>query len=108
MVSPQIPIDTFDKVVRICGWPTLICILVWAVRKWDADHRVFSEIHENTKKAVEKVAVVEQEVETLKSNHLAHLQIGMDRLATSNDKAVEVLQEISTGITVLVDRGARS
>jgi hypothetical protein len=38
------------------------------------------------------------------SNHLKHIEASMDDLAKSQEKSVDLLQQIATGITVLVDR----
>lgn len=101
-------LDLFDEIVRILGWPTLLGVLVWAIRTWDKGQRQFQEISENTKTAVVGVEQVKMQVTTMQTNHLAHLQDGITRLANSNDAAVEVLGEIKTGIAVLTDRFPRA
>ena len=101
-------LDLFDEIIRILGWPTLLGVLVWAIRTWDKGQRQFTEIGENTKTAVTGVAQVKAQVDVIQTNHLAHLQDGITRLADSNDKAVEVLGEIKTGIAVLRDRFPRA
>lgn len=101
-------LDLFDEIVRVCGWPTLLGAFVWAVRKWDASQIAFKEIGENTKTAVAGVEEVKSQVTTMQTNHLAHLQDGISRLADSNDAAVVVLHEIKTGIAVLSDRLPRA
>ena len=100
-------LDLFDEIVRILGWPTLLGILVWAIRTWDKGQRQFTEISENTKTAVAGVTAVSAKVDVMQNNHLVHLQDGIIRLANSNDAAVEVLGEIKTGIAVLTDRFPR-
>lgn len=110
MISPQ-QIETIqwiDTFIRIIGWPTALGVVVWVVRKWDAGQREFKDLHANTKMAAETVNLVKAEVDSIKNNHLAHLQLGIEKLADSNDKAVEVLQDIKTGIEVLVDRTPRN
>lgn len=105
-MHPQL--DLFDEVVRILGWPTLLCILVWAIRTWDKGQRQFKEIDGNTKTTIASVAQVKDLVTVMQTNHLAHLQTGIEAVAKSNDKAVEILQKIDTGITVLADRFPRT
>lgn len=105
-MHPQL--ELIDQLIRIVGWPTLAGGFIWAVRKWDAGQRDFQDLHESTKVAVATMAVVKSEVDTIKNNHLAHLQDGIGKLAASNDKAVEVLQQIDTGIKVLIDRTPRA
>ena len=47
-------------------------------------------------------------VTEIKTNHLAHLQDGIEKVAQSNVEAVEVLRDIKTGIAVLTDRFPRT
>ena len=101
-------LDLFDEIIRTLGWPVLVSVLVWAIRTYDKGTRQFKEIGENTKTAVAGVEQVKVQVATMQSNHLAHLQDGITRLANSNDAAVEVLGEIKTGIAVLTDRFPRA
>lgn len=104
-MHPQL--ELIDQLIRIFGWPTLLGVLVWVVRKWDTGQRELKELGENTKLAVETVTIVKGEVETIKNNHLAHLQDGITQVAASNDKAVVVLQNIDAGIKILIDRTPR-
>jgi hypothetical protein len=101
-------LDLVDQLLRIFGWPALLTALAWTIRKWDKSQRQFQEIDKNTKVAVEAVAQVQDQVNRIETNHLVHLQEGITRVAASNDKAVEVLNEIRTGIEVLVDRTPRN
>lgn len=97
-----------DTIIRVIGWPSFLGAAVWAVRKWDAGQRDFQELHANTKLAAETVALVKTEVDTIKNNHLVHLQSGIETVAASNEKAVEILQDIKNGIGILVDRTPRT
>lgn len=89
-----------DLLVRDIGWPTMIGCAVWLIRKWDRGTASFKDLSQNTKEAVDRVTLVQSEVETIKSNHLAHLQLGLDA-------QLSVLQEISSNIKILVDRTPR-
>ena len=104
-MHPQL--DLVDQYIRLISWPTLLSMVVWVVRKWDKGQAGFAEMSANTKRAVETVSIVKQDVDIIKSNHLAHLQDGITQVAASNQKAVEVLYEIKSGIDVLVDRTPR-
>lgn len=104
-MHPQL--ELIDQLIRMFGWPALLGTLVWVVRKWDTGQRELKELGANTKLAVETVNVVKSEVETIKNNHLAHLQDGITQVAVSNDKAVAVLQNIDAGIKILIDRTPR-
>ena len=105
-MHPQL--EFVDQLIRMLGWPTLLGMVIWVIRKWDAAQRDAQEIGTNTKLAVQKVSFVETELAAIKTNHLAHLQEGITRLAGSNDEAVVVLHDIKAGIGILVDRTPRA
>jgi hypothetical protein len=105
-MHPQL--ELVDLVIRMLGWPALLAGLVWVIRKWDAGEQNFKTLESNTRHVVETVTQVKADVATIKSNHLAHLQDGITKLTDSNDKAVDLLQDIKSGINVLVDRTPRS
>jgi len=100
-------LEIADQVIRMLGWPTLLGVLVWVVRKWDAGQRDLKAMGDNTKLAVVTVTSVQAEVEQIKTNHLAHLQEGITLVAASNDKAVTLLQNIDASIKILIDRTPR-
>lgn len=102
---PQL--NYLDELVRIIGWPTLICTVIWVVQKWDKGQREAKEISENAKAAADGVALVKTQMDTIITNHIVHLQTDIERLGTSNEKQVEVLQQINTSIKILVDRTPR-
>jgi hypothetical protein len=93
-------LDIVEQISRILSWPTAVGIIAWVVRNWYKGQSRFKEIDENTKTTVAAVARIE-------GNHLQHMQSELTTIAVSNEKAVEVLHEISTGIKILVDRGSR-
>jgi hypothetical protein len=101
-------IDFLDQIIRLLGWPALIGMGVWIIRKYDAGQQDFKALSAHTKIAAETVMCVKSELDTLKSNHLAHLAEGINALSVSNDKAVDVLQEINGGIKLLIDRTPRA
>lgn len=94
-------LDLADQLIRMFGWPALLGALVWTVRKWDKQQREWKDISENARTAAQGIAEV-------KGNHLVHLQDGITRLAGSNDQAVTILQDISKGIGILIDRTPRA
>jgi GTP-sensing pleiotropic transcriptional regulator CodY len=106
VAHPQL--DLIDELVRIFGWPALLGALVWLVRKWDKSQEEFKHVSANTTAAVSGIDIVKQRLDVLENNHLAHLQMGIDRVAISNDKAVEALTEMNTSIKILVDRTPRA
>ena len=105
-MHPQL--ELLEQIIRMIGWPSLIGAVIWMIRKWDASQREFRDMCLNTKTTVQGIAEVAADVENLKSNHIAHLQQGIDRVASSNDKAVDVLQNIDSGIKLLIDRTPRA
>jgi hypothetical protein len=105
-IHPQL--DLFDQVVRVIGWPTLIGILVWAIRTYDKGQQQFKDMDKNSVAALATGEQVKTMVSVMQTNHLAHLQTGIEAVAKSNDEAVAILREIKTGITVLSDRFPRT
>src|SRR3981189_848994 len=99
-MHPQL--ELVDTIIRIIGWPTMIGMIIWVVRKWDNGQREIKELGDNTRLAVQSIAIVKTEVDTIKTNHLAHLQEGITLVAASNERAVDLLQDIKGGINVLV------
>ena len=77
-MNPQL--DLLDEIVRILGWPAVVTTLVWVVRKWDAGQQAVKDLTDNTALAVQKVSKVDEELTLIKSNHLQHLQSGIDQL----------------------------
>jgi hypothetical protein len=88
-VAPQL--DTADRLIRMVGYPTIVSVIVWAVRKWDAGRSEFLKVAEG-------VEQVKSDLVTMKTNHLAHLQDGINEVAKSNNEAVAVLKEIRSDI----------
>ena len=101
-------LDLFDQIIRIVGWPALLGVLTWAIRTYDKGRAQFSQMDKNTQTAVDTVTEVKNLVTVLQNNHIAHLQSGIEQVAKSNDKAVEVLGRIDTNIQILADRMPRA
>ena len=93
-------LDLIDQLIRMFGWPALLGGFVWAIRKWDKASETVIAVQADTK-------IVKSEIEEMKNNHLAHLQVGITQVAASNDKAVDILHAINSGIQVLIDRSTR-
>jgi hypothetical protein len=109
MQLPQHPhLDTIDQLIRVIGWPSLLGVLVWAIRTYDKGRAQFVQMDKNTQTAVDTVTEVKNLVTVMQTNHLAHLQTGIEQVAKSNDKAVEVLGRIDTNIQILADRMPRA
>ena len=105
-MHPQL--DYVDQLLRLFSWPTLLGVLVWAIRTYDKGQRQFQEIDKNTQTAVASVEQVKTMVTVMQTNHLAHLQTGIEQVAKSNDEAVTVLGRIDTNIQILADRMPRA
>lgn len=101
-------LDTLDQIVRIFGWPCLLSVIIWAGKIIQKGQHDFKEMGANAKLAVTVGEEVKTQVGLLQTNHIAHLQQGIDKVAASNDKAVEVLQEISKGLSIVLDRVPRA
>jgi hypothetical protein len=101
-------LDLFDQLIRMFGWPALLGILVWAIRTYDKGARELKDIRETANETKRMVLETHGGLVEIKTNHFVHLQDGITRLADSNDKAVEVLHDIKTGIGILSDRFPRN
>ena len=101
-------LDLVEQLIRMFGWPALLGVIVWAARTYDSGQRELKQMSANTTLAVAGVEEVKVQVTALQTNHLAHLQSSIEQVAKSNDVAVDVLREISTGIAVLTDRFPRA
>ena len=108
MFTSSPTVETIHSIVEIFGWPALLTGFVWLVRTFDKGQRELRDIHDGTKLAVTTVAEVKNAVDTMQTNHLAHLQDGIESLAKSNDKAVELLVSVDRNIAILADRSTRA
>jgi hypothetical protein len=99
----QLPayVQILDAAIRIFSFPTLVGVLVWVVRTYDRGQAQLKEIDTNAK-------TINAKVDVIQTNHLAHLQTGIAKVAESNDKAVELLTQIDKSMTVLIDRFPRA
>ena len=107
MIVAHPNLEVVDQIVRIVGWPAAVGAFVWAIRKWDTASMQWNNVRQDTTDARVKILETYNSIQDLKTNHLAHLQAGIEAVAKSNDLAVGVLQDISKGISVLVDRTKR-
>jgi hypothetical protein len=105
-MHPQL--DMLHEIVGILGWPALLAGLVWVIRVYDRGTRQVKDISADAAETKRMALETLGSLHEIKTNHLVHLQAGITQVATSNDRAVEVLQDISTGIRVLVDRTPRA
>ncbi len=104
MVDPVNSLDVVEKLVHIFGIPAIVGAIVWMMRKYDAGEKGWQEIRDNTKLSVATAAEVKLAVDTMQTNHLAHISEDIKSLHSSETKTIEVLTSIDKGIAVLVDR----
>ena len=98
-------LDLLEQLVHIFGIPGILAGLIWLVRTYDKGVHQARELSKDASETRRMVLETLGGVTEIKTNHLIHVQEGLERLAGSNDKAVEVLQEIRSDMKVLVDRG---
>ena len=99
--------DFITKFAPLIGWTALIGI-AWRLRGVVEEQvTLWKRIDAQTKEAVHEVATVKEKVDTLQTNHMAHMQGALEGIGRSNDKSVELLQDIKAGIGILTDRGTR-
>lgn len=100
-------LQVVHDVVESIGIPAVCATIAWAVRTYDRGQQELKSIMKNSEATAAKVLVVDQKLDTIKDNHLAHLQAGIESVAETNTEAVKVLSNIDKGIAILVDRGPR-
>ena len=99
--------DFIAKFGHLIGWTVLVGI-AWRLRGVVEEQvNLWRGIDKQTKEAVHEVVIVKEKVDTMQTNHMAHMQRDLENISKSNDAAVEALQDIGKGIAVLVDRGTR-
>lgn len=91
MVDPVSSIDVVEKLVHIFGIPSIVGTIVWLIRQYDAGRRELKDLHENTKLTVSSVAEVKLAVDTMQTNHLKHLEDGINSLGSQCTRQVELL-----------------
>jgi hypothetical protein len=100
-------LDVAVKITHIVGLPAIIGAIVWLVRAFDTSTRTNKEISDGVKETQRLAMETHGAVDTMQTNHLAHLSEGIKDLSDTQNKTVEVLSSIDTGIKVLVDRSPR-
>jgi hypothetical protein len=101
MLDPTPHLDLAEKLVRIFGWPSLVGVVIWLVRTFDASNRKLTDIDKHSKAAFDTVVVVQAQVDTMQSNHMAHMQ---DELKGQT----VILASMDKNIGILVDRTPRA
>jgi len=94
MLDPTPHLDLAEKLVRIVGWPSLVGVVIWLVRTFDASNRKLTDIDKHSKAAFDTVTVVQTQVDTMQSNHMAHMQEelkGQTVILTNMDKNIGLL-----------------
>ena len=94
MLDPTPHLDLLEKLVRIIGWPSLVGVVIWLVRTFDASNRKLTDIDKHSKAAFDTVTVVQTQVDTMQSNHMAHMQEelkGQTVILTNMDKNIGLL-----------------
>lgn len=105
--SPHPYLDYLDQIVRVFGMPSIVGAVVWGVQKYEKSNKAFQQLSLNSQTTVDEVAKVKAQVTLLQTNHMAHLQIDMTRVAVSSEKQVEVLNDIRKDLAVVLDRVPR-
>lgn len=103
-----IPVDTLDvveKLVHIFGVPGIIGVIVWLIRTYDKGRADIGKIVRTTSDSQRMTMEVHGMVETIRTNHLAHLAEDMKALAEDYRDGNKILGSIDKGIAVLVERG---
>ena len=101
-------IDLVDKLVRVIGIPGIIAAIVWLVKAFDKGASKLNEITNDTSETRRMAVETLGNVNTIQTNHLAHLADDMKKQAEKQDATVTVLTNIDKNIALLVDRTPRA
>jgi hypothetical protein len=94
--DPTPHLDIAYKVIHIVGIPALVAGLIWVVRTFDASQRQWKDIDMNAKAAATTSAQVQLNVETMKNNHMAHMEVELKdqtALLVSMDKNISIIAD---------------
>ena len=101
-VGPALEITS--DYIHLVGWPALL-LIAWRLRGTvDAYMKAQSADREMLKKAEAAAVETKGVVDLIATNHMVHLQKGIDRLGEKTDDGNQILTDISKGIAILVDR----
>src|ERR1017187_849787 len=92
-MHPQL--EFADVIIRLLGWPFLIGTLIWVVRTWDRGQQQLKELETNTRISAATITMVKDAVSLIQTNHLTHLQSGMEAVAASNEKTAAMLAAVA-------------
>jgi len=91
--------------LNLIGWPVLLT-LCWKFKgAFDSYFNNIEEVRLKTREAADIGKKIQQELNTVQTNHLVHLSQDMKEIHDIYDRHTDLLTSIDRGIAVLVDRG---
>ena len=94
-------LDNTRDIVHIVGIPGIIGAILWFIRKGDKNAQKLEDIDKNSKDAFTTAAVIKAQVDTLATNHMAHMQKELEGQTI-------ILRNMNENIAVIVDRTPRA
>lgn len=94
-----------DKIIPVLGWGTIISFIAWAW-KTSVTYKIKVEAqHTQGQRAMDQINTMSTNCfPTMEANLKAQTKM-LETAEIKQDKVIEVLSNINTGIQVLVDRG---
>ena len=91
--------------LALLGWPALVGI-IWKSRgKLDAFTNSWNAMDLRTQVTANTTALIKENVDTMSSNHLKHIESSLASMDVRHEKETDLLTNIDKGIAILVDRG---
>ena len=90
--------------LAIVGWPTLL-VLAWKTRGSFDEFKASCKMAGDKIESTETTALgIKADVDTMTTNHMAHMQKSMEDMTAKQDKTNEVLTSIDKGLTLELQR----
>jgi hypothetical protein len=105
MIAAQQPHSDVHKLIWICsaiGAAGGASGVFYGVIKWMA------AIYKKAGETLSDIAETKRNVDVLTTNHMAHVQTGVEQLNEKTDESNRLLSKINEGIVILVDRTPRT
>jgi uncharacterized protein YpmB len=98
-VSPAV--ELARDLIQIFGIPAIIAAVAWVAVTYEQGQAKLNDIHANSAQALTDVANVKQVVDVMQSNHLKHVQEGVEGLNKQGEKQIELLTSLDKNIAVM-------
>lgn len=98
-ISPAV--ELARDLIQIFGIPATIGAVVWVAVTYKQGQTKLEDIHGNSQQALHDVANVQTAVDVLQSNHMRHMQEGIEGLNRQGEKQIDLLVSLDKNIAVM-------